>query len=84
MRIVVGLHENSSAETVAAALVDAGAISVRSTAPAQPRVLVAEFPAAEAPAERAAQTADQSELIERVSKLPGVRYAEPDEMQTAF
>jgi hypothetical protein len=27
---------------------------------------------------------DQSELIERVSKLPGVRYAEPDEMQTAF
>ena len=80
MRIVVGLHENSSAETVAAALVDAGATSVRSTAPAQPRVLVAEFPAAEAPAERA----DQSELIERVSKLPGVRYAEPDEMQTAF
>jgi hypothetical protein len=74
MRIVVGLHENSSAEAVTAALVDAGAISVRSTAPAQPGVLVAEFPPAE----------HQSELIERVSSLPGVRYAEPDEMQTAF
>jgi hypothetical protein len=74
MRIVVGLHENSSAEAVAAALVGAGAISARSTGPAQPRVLVAEFPPAE----------DQGELIERVSSLPGVRYAEPDEMQTSF
>ena len=78
MRIVVGLHENSSAEAVSAALVDAGATSVRSTAPAQPRVLIAEF------SPREARGAGQDELIERVRKVPGVRYAEPDEMQTAF
>ena len=53
-------------------------MSVRSTAPAQPKVLVAEFSPGEA------QAAGQGELIERVRKLPGVRYAEPDEMQTAF
>jgi hypothetical protein len=72
MRIVVGLTEDASVEQVNVALVSAGATDVRSTGPAQPWVLVAEFPE------------DRPELLEEVAALPGVRYAEPDEMQTSF
>jgi hypothetical protein len=72
MRIVVGLAEDASVEEVWAALVSAGASDVRTSGPAQPQVLVAEFPEG------------GPELLDEVARLPGVRYAEPDEMQTNF
>jgi hypothetical protein len=72
MRMVVGLAEDASAAQVSSALMSAGASHVSSTGPAQPAVLVAEFPAL------------GRELLDQVAALPGVRYAEPDAMQTNY
>jgi hypothetical protein len=89
MRMVVGLTEDASADDVAAALVDLGATSVQSTAPAQPGVLIAVFPTPESTGTRTADPAAttaggapaEQELLTLVSSLSGVRYAEPDTMQ---
>ena len=71
MRVVVGLVPETEASAVAQALRDEGAHGVSGPAPSLPDVLVAEFP-----------EGDQADILKRVGAMPGVRYAEPDEMRS--
>jgi hypothetical protein len=73
MRMVVGLQSGALWEQVADDLRMQGAAAVTPPAPSLPDVVVADF-------------ADESvdELTARLAALPGVRYAEPDALQTGF
>jgi hypothetical protein len=71
MRVVVGLVEGQEPEPLVVALRSKGAKHVQGPAPSLPGVLVAEFP-----------EGDVEGIVKVVSDLPGVRYAEPDEMQS--
>jgi fervidolysin-like protein len=71
MRVVVGIASDAKPESVEESLRREGARSVQGPAPSLPDVLVAEFP-----------DADAGAMVKRVAALPGVRYAEPDEMRT--
>lgn len=73
MRIVVGLTQDGDVDEVADALSRLGARHVQGPAPSLPGVLVADF------AEREA-----GDMVKRLVALPGVRYAEPDEMRTTL
>jgi fervidolysin-like protein len=73
MRVVVGLAEGHDPRQVGEQLKARGARHVQGPQPSLPDVLVADFPEDDMPA-----------TLERVSALPGVRYAEPDELQSAF
>ena len=69
-RVIVGLQPNVDAAQVKAAVLAAGAESVRDPSPVEP-VLVVTVP-------------DGRELepfLRAVKKVPGVRYAEPDAWQ---
>jgi hypothetical protein len=71
MRVVVGITPETEAAAVAEALRQEGAHSVQGPAQSLPDVLVADFP-----------EGDLTDTVKRVAALPGVRYAEPDEMQS--
>jgi len=71
MRIVVGIAVGREPASVAEALRRKGARSVQGPAPSLPDVLVAEFP-----------EGDLESTVKSVAALPGVRYAEPDELQS--
>ena len=71
MRIVVGLHEGQEPETLAETLRSRGARQVQGPAPSLPDVLVADFP-----------EGDMEGTVKRIAEMPGVRYAEPDELQS--
>jgi hypothetical protein len=71
MRIVVGLDAGQDPEPVMSALRDKGAQHVQPPAPSLPDVVLAEFPEGDAGA-----------TIRDVVEIPGVRYAEPDELQS--
>jgi hypothetical protein len=73
MRIVVGIATGREPGSVAAALRREGASSVQGPAPSLPDVLVAEFP-----------EGDLERTVKTVAALPGVRYAEPEELQSTF
>lgn len=72
MRLVIGLHSDQDPASLAETLRSQGARHVLGPAPSQPDVLVADFP-----------EGDAESTLKEVSDLPGVRYAEPDEMQSA-
>ena len=72
MRVVVGLTEGHDPKSVAQALRSLGAAHVQGPLPSLPDVLVADFPPRES-----------DTLVKSVTELPGVRYAEPDEMRSA-
>jgi hypothetical protein len=76
MRVVVGLEAGTDRQAVAETLQAAGARSVTSLAPAMPDVVMAEF-------DTSTET-EQGLLVQRLTALPGVRYAEPDVLQTGF
>ena len=71
MRVVVGLVPGSQPGTVADVLRSQGAQFVQGPMPSLPDVLVAEFP------DEAAQG-----TLAKIAALPGVRYAEPDALQS--
>jgi hypothetical protein len=71
MRVVVGLEEGQDPALVADQLHASGARHVQPPPPSLPGVLVADFP-----------DGDASATVQRVASIPGVRYAEPDEMQS--
>lgn len=70
MRVVVGLAVDQEPEAVAEVLRSKGAKHVQGPAPSLPDVLVADFP-----------EGDVDATVKTVAELPGVRYAEPDEMR---
>ncbi|MDQ1743784.1 MAG: hypothetical protein QOE23_2123 [Pseudonocardiales bacterium] len=76
MRFVVGLEEGTDRELVAENLQDAGARTVTSLAPTMPDVMMVEFEDDAEP--------EQGRLMARLAAMPGVRYAEPDVLQTGF
>jgi Fervidolysin N-terminal prodomain len=71
MRVIVGIANETESAAVADGLRREGAQSVRGPAKSLPDVLVAEFP-----------EGDLARTVKRVAALPGVRYAEPDEMRS--
>lgn len=71
MRIVVGLIADQEPEPVVEALRQLGARHVLGPAPSLPDVRVADFP-----------EGDLEQTVQAVAALPGVRYAEPDQMQS--
>jgi hypothetical protein len=71
MRVVIGLHADQEPEALAETLRSHGARHVQGPAPSLPDVLVADFP-----------EGDMDGTVKTVAKLPGVRYAEPDEWQS--
>lgn len=71
MRVVVGIVAGQHPESLATALRSKGAKHVQGPAPSLPDVSVADFP-----------EGDLEDILKAVSELPGVRYAEPDEMQS--
>jgi hypothetical protein len=71
MRLVVALEDDQDPAPVADALRTHGAKSVQEPMEALPGVIVAEFP-----------EGDPEGTAKAVSALPGVRYAEPDQMQS--
>jgi len=71
MRVVVGLSVDQQPEPLAQELRARGASHVRGPAPSLPGVLIADFP-----------EGDLASKVKEVAELPGVRYAEPDELQT--
>jgi hypothetical protein len=73
MRIIVGLAPGVDPSPITEALRGLGADSVQGPTEALPDVLVANF-----------GDEDASPLIDRIVRLPGVRYAEPDQLRTAF
>ncbi len=73
MRIVVGIAEGHDVDSVSEALKATGARSVQGPAPSLPDVVVADFP-----------EADIDRTLKGVAALSGVRYAEPDEMQSTY
>jgi hypothetical protein len=73
VRINVGIASGSEWASVAAALRDKGARSVQDPQPSLPDVLVAEFP-----------EGDVADTVRRVEELPGVRFAERDELRSTL
>jgi hypothetical protein len=71
MRVVVGLSADQQPEPLADELRSRGASHVQGPVPALPGVLIADFP-----------EGDLATKVKEVAQLSGVRYAEPDEMQT--
>lgn len=71
MRVVVGLTAGQEPGPVIEALRAQGARHVQGPAPSLPDVLVAEFP-----------EGDVAGTVETVTALPGVRYAEPEQMRS--
>lgn len=71
MRVVVGLSADQEPEPLAEELRSRGASHVQGPTPSLPGVLVADFP-----------EGDVAGKVKEVAELPGVRYAEPDELQT--
>ena len=71
MRVVVGLSADQEPEPLVKELHSRGASHVQGPAPSLPGVLVADFP-----------EGDLASKVKEIAELPGVRYAEPDEMQT--
>jgi hypothetical protein len=70
MRVVVGLEPGSDVGAVSDALRAAGARYVSEPQPSLPDVVVAEFP-----------DGDVTATVKAASALPGVRYAEPDQLR---
>lgn len=70
MRIVVGLEPASDANAIGDALRDAGATRIGAISESQPDVLVADF-----------MDADPQPLLDRLAQVPGVRYAELDQLR---
>lgn len=73
MRVIVGIVTGHDVATVADALLHSGAGGVQGPAASLPDVLVADFP-----------DGDPASIVERVAALPGVRYAEPDELRSTL
>jgi hypothetical protein len=71
VRIVVGLYAGQDPSPVVAALERCGARYVQPPAPSLPDVVVAEFP-------------EGLVTMQQVAEIPGVRYAEPDQLRKAF
>jgi hypothetical protein len=71
MRVVVGLAPGHEPTAVADRLVAKGAHHVQGPTPSLPDVLVADFP-----------QGDVDSTVKSIAELPGVRYAEPDEMRS--
>jgi hypothetical protein len=76
MRIVVGTNTGQDPVPVADALREMGAREVQGPAPALPDVLIADFPDDDVD--------DWEHALETIMAVPGVRYAELDQMQTIF
>jgi hypothetical protein len=72
MRVVMGLYDARDADSVRDALRALGARTVLGPTPELPEVLIADFPDVE-----------EGDLVEQLAAMPGVRYAEPDELQSA-
>jgi hypothetical protein len=70
MRIIVGLASEAEPSAVATALREQGARDVKPAPPSLPDVVIADFP--------------EDVTVQDVAALPGVRYAEPDSLQSAF
>lgn len=70
MRVVVGLDADQEPEPVAASLRALGADPVQGPAPSLPGVLIADF------------SQQDATVVETVKALPGVRYAEPEQLRS--
>jgi len=70
MRFVVGLEADQDITAVSDSLVALGARSVSGPQPSLPDVLVADFP-----------DGNVDETTTRIATLPGVRYAEPEQLR---
>jgi hypothetical protein len=71
MRIVVGIVAGSDPAAVAEAVRGVGARNVQGPLPSLPDVLIAEFP-----------EPDRGGTVKTVAALPGVRFAELDELRS--
>jgi hypothetical protein len=71
MRVVVGLEAGKDHREVAPELERLGARHVQGPTPSLPGVLVADMPGD-----------DPRGVVEAIAALPGVRYAEPDDLQS--
>jgi hypothetical protein len=70
MRFVVGLEADQDVAAVSDALLALGAHSVVGPQPSLPDVLLADFP-----------DGNVDEMVKRIAALPGVRYAEPEQLR---
>ena len=73
-RIVIGLEPRANWASVKAQLLADGAASIRDPSPEQPDVVVATLPA----------DANVDEFIRVAKGRRGVRYVEPDAMQSTY